>query len=175
MDERLHQRTPELLGQSSDVELALPSSRDTDTGLVREALSATGQGSGTTTPPGEIRHGPRTGHNVAFTFHGQGDPVIVNRLLDELLALRGIIQRFLRAVVQRIQSARDFVFMIFHVARLAAHLPHLVGQLAARLLPQILPQIFHALLRARARRKRPPTRAPTPTVRGSNERPPFLA
>jgi peptidoglycan/xylan/chitin deacetylase (PgdA/CDA1 family) len=35
-------------------------------------------------PPDEIRHGPRTGHGVALTFHGQGDPVLVNRLLDEL-------------------------------------------------------------------------------------------
>jgi peptidoglycan/xylan/chitin deacetylase (PgdA/CDA1 family) len=35
-------------------------------------------------PPDEIRHGPRTGHNVALTFHGQGDPALVNGLLDEL-------------------------------------------------------------------------------------------
>jgi peptidoglycan/xylan/chitin deacetylase (PgdA/CDA1 family) len=38
----------------------------------------------TSAPAGEIRHGPRTGHNVALTFHGQGEPAIVGRLLDEL-------------------------------------------------------------------------------------------
>jgi len=36
----------------------------------------------------EIRHGPRTGHNVALTFHGQGDPALVRRLLDELARAR---------------------------------------------------------------------------------------
>jgi peptidoglycan/xylan/chitin deacetylase (PgdA/CDA1 family) len=40
------------------------------------------------TPPDEIRHGPRTGHNVALTFHGQGDPALVGRLLDELTRAR---------------------------------------------------------------------------------------
>src|SRR3954447_13640966 len=34
--------------------------------------------------PDEIRHGPRDRRNVALTFHGQGDPAIVGRLLDEL-------------------------------------------------------------------------------------------
>jgi peptidoglycan/xylan/chitin deacetylase (PgdA/CDA1 family) len=34
--------------------------------------------------PDEIRHGPRDRKNVALTFHGQGDPAIVGRLLDEL-------------------------------------------------------------------------------------------
>jgi peptidoglycan/xylan/chitin deacetylase (PgdA/CDA1 family) len=42
----------------------------------------------TPTPPDEIRHGPRTGHKVALTFHGQGDPVLVSRLLDELTRAR---------------------------------------------------------------------------------------
>jgi peptidoglycan/xylan/chitin deacetylase (PgdA/CDA1 family) len=37
-----------------------------------------------TTPPGEISHGPRDRPSVALTFHGQGDPVIVRRLLDEI-------------------------------------------------------------------------------------------
>ena len=44
--------------------------------------------SATPTPPGEIRHGPRTGHKVALTFHGQGDPALVGRLLDELTRAR---------------------------------------------------------------------------------------
>jgi peptidoglycan/xylan/chitin deacetylase (PgdA/CDA1 family) len=34
--------------------------------------------------PDEISHGPRNRDNVALTFHGQGDPAIVGRLLDEL-------------------------------------------------------------------------------------------
>jgi peptidoglycan/xylan/chitin deacetylase (PgdA/CDA1 family) len=36
------------------------------------------------TLPDEIRNGPRDRRNVALTFHGQGDPAIVGRLLDEL-------------------------------------------------------------------------------------------
>jgi peptidoglycan/xylan/chitin deacetylase (PgdA/CDA1 family) len=36
------------------------------------------------TLPDEIRNGPRDRNNVALTFHGQGDPAIVGRLLDEL-------------------------------------------------------------------------------------------
>jgi len=41
------------------------------------------------TPPrlaGEITHGPRDRSRVALTFHGQGDPVLVRRLLDRLAA-----------------------------------------------------------------------------------------
>ncbi len=34
--------------------------------------------------PAEVTHGPRNRNNVALTFHGQGDPAIVGRLLDEL-------------------------------------------------------------------------------------------
>ncbi|HEV7964433.1 MAG TPA: polysaccharide deacetylase family protein, partial [Actinoplanes sp.] len=34
--------------------------------------------------PAEITHGPRQRRNVALTFHGQGDPAIVGRLLDEI-------------------------------------------------------------------------------------------
>src|SRR4051812_8270386 len=34
--------------------------------------------------PAEISHGPRTRRNVALTFHGQGDPAIAGRLLDEV-------------------------------------------------------------------------------------------
>jgi peptidoglycan/xylan/chitin deacetylase (PgdA/CDA1 family) len=36
--------------------------------------------------PSEITHGPRDRDRVALTFHGQGDPVIVRRLLDVLAA-----------------------------------------------------------------------------------------
>jgi peptidoglycan/xylan/chitin deacetylase (PgdA/CDA1 family) len=36
--------------------------------------------------PPEITHGPRDRNRVALTFHGQGDPAVVNRLLDELAA-----------------------------------------------------------------------------------------
>jgi peptidoglycan/xylan/chitin deacetylase (PgdA/CDA1 family) len=36
--------------------------------------------------PAEIVHGPTDRPNVALTFHGQGDPVGVGRLLDELAA-----------------------------------------------------------------------------------------
>jgi peptidoglycan/xylan/chitin deacetylase (PgdA/CDA1 family) len=39
---------------------------------------------GTTGPAAEIRHGPRDRPLVALTFHGQGDQVIVGRLLDEI-------------------------------------------------------------------------------------------
>jgi peptidoglycan/xylan/chitin deacetylase (PgdA/CDA1 family) len=35
-------------------------------------------------PAGEISHGRRDRNAVALTFHGQGDPVVVGRLLDEL-------------------------------------------------------------------------------------------
>jgi peptidoglycan/xylan/chitin deacetylase (PgdA/CDA1 family) len=38
-------------------------------------------------PPGlpdEISHGPRDRTNVALTFHGQGKPALVERLLDEI-------------------------------------------------------------------------------------------
>ncbi|WP_412734425.1 polysaccharide deacetylase family protein [Krasilnikovia sp. MM14-A1259] len=41
----------------------------------------------TTRAPGtarEISHGPRDSRTVALTFHGQGDPVLAGRLLDEL-------------------------------------------------------------------------------------------
>ncbi len=48
------------------------------------SAAAAGTAPPTSAPPDEIRHGPRTGHAVALTFHGQGDPVLVNRLLDEL-------------------------------------------------------------------------------------------
>jgi peptidoglycan/xylan/chitin deacetylase (PgdA/CDA1 family) len=41
-------------------------------------------GSAAPTLPGEITHGPRQRKNVALTFHGQGDPAIVGRLLDEI-------------------------------------------------------------------------------------------
>jgi peptidoglycan/xylan/chitin deacetylase (PgdA/CDA1 family) len=34
--------------------------------------------------PDEITHGPRDRMNVALTFHGQGEPAIVGRLLDEI-------------------------------------------------------------------------------------------
>jgi peptidoglycan/xylan/chitin deacetylase (PgdA/CDA1 family) len=34
--------------------------------------------------PAEISHGPRNRPRVALTFHGQGDPVIVGRLLDAI-------------------------------------------------------------------------------------------
>jgi peptidoglycan/xylan/chitin deacetylase (PgdA/CDA1 family) len=40
-----------------------------------------------TTPavlPAEVSHGPRDRGNVALTFHGQGDPGVVGRLLDEI-------------------------------------------------------------------------------------------
>jgi peptidoglycan/xylan/chitin deacetylase (PgdA/CDA1 family) len=40
--------------------------------------------SGSPNLPDEIRNGPRDRRNVALTFHGQGDPAIVGRLLDEL-------------------------------------------------------------------------------------------
>jgi peptidoglycan/xylan/chitin deacetylase (PgdA/CDA1 family) len=45
---------------------------------------ATGAAPETSPPPDEIRYGPRTRPNVALTFHGQGDPILVHRLLDEL-------------------------------------------------------------------------------------------
>jgi peptidoglycan/xylan/chitin deacetylase (PgdA/CDA1 family) len=42
----------------------------------------------TTTPaprlPGEVTHGPRDRANVALTFHGQGEPAIVGRLLNAI-------------------------------------------------------------------------------------------
>jgi peptidoglycan/xylan/chitin deacetylase (PgdA/CDA1 family) len=34
--------------------------------------------------PDEVTHGPRDGKNVALTFHGQGEPRLVNSLLDEI-------------------------------------------------------------------------------------------
>ncbi|MDT5032768.1 MAG: hypothetical protein QOC94_2939 [Actinoplanes sp.] len=34
--------------------------------------------------PAEVTHGPRDRDTVALTFHGQGDPAIVTRLLDEI-------------------------------------------------------------------------------------------
>ncbi|MFE0177705.1 polysaccharide deacetylase family protein [Streptomyces sp. NPDC059002] len=33
--------------------------------------------------PAQITHGPRTGHRVALTFHGQGDPAIAKTLLAQ--------------------------------------------------------------------------------------------
>jgi peptidoglycan/xylan/chitin deacetylase (PgdA/CDA1 family) len=36
--------------------------------------------------PDEVSHGPRNGRAVALTFHGQGDPPLVGRLLDEIAA-----------------------------------------------------------------------------------------
>jgi peptidoglycan/xylan/chitin deacetylase (PgdA/CDA1 family) len=36
------------------------------------------------TLPDEITHGPRDRMNVALTFHGQGEPAVVGRLLDEI-------------------------------------------------------------------------------------------
>lgn len=41
-------------------------------------------GTGAPALPPEITHGPRQRNNVALTFHGQGDPAIVGRLLDEI-------------------------------------------------------------------------------------------
>jgi peptidoglycan/xylan/chitin deacetylase (PgdA/CDA1 family) len=38
----------------------------------------------TIAPPAEISHGPRNRPRIALTFHGQGDPVIVGRLLDAI-------------------------------------------------------------------------------------------
>lgn len=35
-------------------------------------------------PPDEVRHGPRDRPQLALTFHGQGDPQLIKRLLDEL-------------------------------------------------------------------------------------------
>src|SRR4051794_282039 len=35
-------------------------------------------------PATEISHGPRNRAMVALTFHGQGDPVLVSRILDEI-------------------------------------------------------------------------------------------
>ncbi len=40
-----------------------------------------------TTPaalPAELDHGPRTGHGIALTFHGAGDPRLADRVLREL-------------------------------------------------------------------------------------------
>jgi peptidoglycan/xylan/chitin deacetylase (PgdA/CDA1 family) len=34
--------------------------------------------------PGEVTHGPRTGTEIALTFHGAGDPALDRRLLKEL-------------------------------------------------------------------------------------------
>src|SRR5882724_364581 len=48
------------------------------------AAPATVTTTGTTAPAAEIVHGPRDRAMVALTFHGQGDPAIVARLLDEL-------------------------------------------------------------------------------------------
>jgi peptidoglycan/xylan/chitin deacetylase (PgdA/CDA1 family) len=36
--------------------------------------------------PAEVAHGPRTGRQVALTFHGAGDPKLAQRLLHELAA-----------------------------------------------------------------------------------------
>jgi peptidoglycan/xylan/chitin deacetylase (PgdA/CDA1 family) len=36
--------------------------------------------------PDEVSHGPRNRRAVALTFHGQGDPPLVGRLLDEITA-----------------------------------------------------------------------------------------
>jgi peptidoglycan/xylan/chitin deacetylase (PgdA/CDA1 family) len=36
--------------------------------------------------PAEVVHGPRDRPNVALTFHGQGEPALVRRLLDVLAA-----------------------------------------------------------------------------------------
>jgi peptidoglycan/xylan/chitin deacetylase (PgdA/CDA1 family) len=36
--------------------------------------------------PDEVSHGPRDRRAVALTFHGQGDPTLVGRLLDEIAA-----------------------------------------------------------------------------------------
>ena len=97
---------------------------------------------------GLLGHVPHLGEQI------RQRALLLRHLPDELLSLRGIIQRFLRAVVERIQSARDFVFLIYHVARLAAHLPHLVGKLAGGLPLHILAGLIQLLLRARARRER---------------------
>jgi peptidoglycan/xylan/chitin deacetylase (PgdA/CDA1 family) len=35
-------------------------------------------------PADEVTHGPRSRSAIALTFHGQGDPTLVSRLLDEL-------------------------------------------------------------------------------------------
>lgn len=40
----------------------------------------------TTRLPDEVSHGPRNRRAVALTFHGQGDPTLVVRLLDEIAA-----------------------------------------------------------------------------------------
>jgi peptidoglycan/xylan/chitin deacetylase (PgdA/CDA1 family) len=36
--------------------------------------------------PDEVIHGPRNRRAVALTFHGQGDPALIGRLLDEIAA-----------------------------------------------------------------------------------------
>jgi peptidoglycan/xylan/chitin deacetylase (PgdA/CDA1 family) len=36
--------------------------------------------------PDEVSHGPRNRPAVALTFHGQGDPALIGRLLDEIAA-----------------------------------------------------------------------------------------
>jgi peptidoglycan/xylan/chitin deacetylase (PgdA/CDA1 family) len=51
------------------------------------SVAASGPGTaGSGALPAEVTHGPLDRPNVALTFHGQGDPVLVGRLLDALAA-----------------------------------------------------------------------------------------
>jgi peptidoglycan/xylan/chitin deacetylase (PgdA/CDA1 family) len=57
---------------------------DTSPARPEPGLSSPAPAPATAALPAEISHGPRTRRNVALTFHGQGDPAIVGRLLDEV-------------------------------------------------------------------------------------------
>jgi peptidoglycan/xylan/chitin deacetylase (PgdA/CDA1 family) len=63
---------------------ARPAARPSTSSPATPAAAGPTTATATKALPAEISHGPRDRPKVALTFHGQGDPVIVSRLLDEI-------------------------------------------------------------------------------------------
>jgi peptidoglycan/xylan/chitin deacetylase (PgdA/CDA1 family) len=88
MDRREALRAATAISAGAIVSACDPGARPATTPATSSPVSAPSARPTTATTtealPAEISHGPRERAKVALTFHGQGDPAIVARLLDEI-------------------------------------------------------------------------------------------
>jgi peptidoglycan/xylan/chitin deacetylase (PgdA/CDA1 family) len=88
MDRREALRAATVISAGAIVSACDPGARPATTPATSAPMPTPSVGPTTTTTtealPAEISHGPRDRAKVALTFHGQGDPVIVSRLLNEI-------------------------------------------------------------------------------------------
>jgi peptidoglycan/xylan/chitin deacetylase (PgdA/CDA1 family) len=88
MDRREALRAATVISAGAIVSACDPGARPAITPSISPPMPTPSAGPTTATTvealPAEINHGPRDRAGVALTFHGQGDPVIVSRLLNEI-------------------------------------------------------------------------------------------